>query len=331
MVGLVECFLVWGITKQIRDRYSSEIFGRINELSLLGMALSLLATLLELIGIHSSLSLEWAVFGSLTFGVLHFWGLPWRQLYRFGIPGLYLVIGLLGLFISFRLAGLLIILSLLPFLYMLYKSGGNGIKGVPIIAIGAFAISLILDSIHPSYIYRSWEAIAIIYGLIERLIIYLHSIYLRSVTDRLTGLNNRTTFISYVEDFIQSDHHIGIIFIDIDNFKAVNDTLGHEAGDRVLIDVSRIIKESVLGIGVGGRFGGEEMVALIIDNDPLFVAEEIRKAVQEQTSVTLSLGVAISDQTVSAADLINIADQAMYISKRSGKNQVNLGTKELLN
>lgn len=330
MVAVLISLLFWGITKEIRDRYSSEIFRRLQELSLYGLGLSLLSAILGVFHSSATQTFESAGIALLFVGTFHFWGMPWKSFYRYLVPVAAVGIAVLSLLTHRVIAGLLILIYLGYFLFMLLQQNKFGKKGIPFIALGVFLGALILDVIYPSYIFRSWEGIAVTYALIERLIIYLHSIYQTSVTDRLTGLVNRATFLNYVEDFVKTDYWIGVIFVDIDNFKSINDTHGHDRGDSVLKEVSKILKDAVAGIGVAGRFGGEEMVALVVDQDALAFAETLRKNIMERTEVTASIGVAISKGQVNANDLVTLADQAMYIAKKSGKNKVILGTEELL-
>ena len=119
--------------------------------------------------------------------------------------------------------------------------------------------------------------------------------------------------------------------IDIDDFKRVNDRLGHTAGDQALQAVSAVIERSIRTIDIAARYGGEEFV-VILPETPLdsaaIVAERIRGGAAENAGsipVTVSIGVAELDNTDAAPGaLLDRADAALYGAKRSGKNRVEL-------
>ena len=145
--------------------------------------------------------------------------------------------------------------------------------------------------------------------------------------DSLTQLLNRNAFFERVEQYRLEGKKGAIIFADIDNFKRINDTYGHDRGDKVLIAVSHLIQKSVRLCDCVARFGGEEFV-LWIDasiQDALFVAEKVRLELErtpiEALNVTCSFG--ISSLEYHDLDVaIKKADEAMYVAKRSGKNRV---------
>ncbi|MNB88239.1 putative diguanylate cyclase YcdT [compost metagenome] len=149
-------------------------------------------------------------------------------------------------------------------------------------------------------------------------------------TDMLTGLSNRRTF----EDTIQSwaDQHIAfaILVLDIDRFKIINDTYGHQAGDLVLRQVAAIIREEVAPQDLSTRFGGEEFVVLLqgADGDEAYLkAEQIRLAVERASmpvehTVTVSIGIAIYPLHASVpTELFHLADNALYRAKAEGRNR----------
>ena len=117
--------------------------------------------------------------------------------------------------------------------------------------------------------------------------------------------------------------------IDIDYFKKVNDTYGHPIGDKVLIDVSRIIKENVRGCDLVGRYGGEEFLIIFVESDSreAFIAiEKIRKMISEydfsyiEGNITISGGVC--QFTTEENDIVKIADENLYKAKNSGRNKI---------
>ncbi|MEK0314512.1 GGDEF domain-containing protein [Cohnella sp. 56] len=162
--------------------------------------------------------------------------------------------------------------------------------------------------------------------LFERVVELLQSAYRSSITDGLTGLYNRRFFTGRLEKTLESagPGGVGAIFCDIDNFKKLNDTQGHQAADSVLKQAAVILMEETEGIGLAGRYGGEELVAYVhaVEGEPAAVAERIRARIAKETVVTASIGYALSRPGLNAEQLMKHADQAMYLSKHAGKNRV---------
>lgn len=164
----------------------------------------------------------------------------------------------------------------------------------------------------------------IFFILIQRIIELMQSIYRSSITDGLTGLYNRRFFMKNLQHYVSQQLKVSAIFCDIDNFKKLNDTEGHARADEVLKQVSNIMEEELDGIGITGRYGGEELVALVVNRGTRVsqVAERIRYRVADETIVTVSVGYSSLRKGVDGDALMKQADQAMYISKTSGKNRV---------
>lgn len=160
------------------------------------------------------------------------------------------------------------------------------------------------------------------------------------IHDHLTGLKTRKYFEERVEEIISSlkdsegenrkegFHNLGVLFCDIDNFKKINDTLGHKGGDTVLKRVSEIIASSVRASDVVSRWGGEEIVVGLFgadENDVIEKAEGIRIAIEKgmkDMNVTVSMGVAFYKEGLDMDSIIKQGDEAMYFAKKSGKNNV---------
>jgi diguanylate cyclase (GGDEF)-like protein len=158
----------------------------------------------------------------------------------------------------------------------------------------------------------------------------------RASTDALTGLPNRRYFDEFCGLLARrrrADDAVGVLMIDIDQFKVLNDTFGHATGDEVLRAVAGAIVAAVREDDVPARFGGEEFVVLLRNPgmDVAFeVGERVRAAVSQLDlaqhgvpGVSVSVGVAVSqhaDQPID--DLVELADQALYRAKRAGRNRV---------
>lgn len=154
--------------------------------------------------------------------------------------------------------------------------------------------------------------------------------------DALTGLNNRRRFDSRVQEDYQllrrSGRGFGLILIDADHFKQVNDGHGHQAGDEVLRQLGRLLKQCTRVTDFVARYGGEEFVVLVPDiqdeAEGLAVAEKIRQAVAGASfpvvgRITVSLGLSCARATdVVATDVLERADKALYTAKQLGRNRV---------
>jgi len=153
-------------------------------------------------------------------------------------------------------------------------------------------------------------------------------------TDTLTGLYNRYKFselyLSSYRSMSQRHNSMSLLLIDIDNFKNVNDTYGHNAGDKVLVQVAHTLLKTLRNIDIVARWGGEEFIVLLptanLDNAKK-IAEEIRSQVEKLEidsveRVTISLGVSLVEEGSEMEDIINCADKALYLAKKSGRNCV---------
>lgn len=152
-----------------------------------------------------------------------------------------------------------------------------------------------------------------------------------AISDYLTGLYNRSYLDKQIEKSFDEDNLGSILLFDIDNFKKVNDTYGHNVGDKVLIQIANILKSNIRDGDIPARWGGEELTLYLpsIDTDiAVRIAERIVSSVESYTEpkVTVSCGIATwrkSDEYQSTnSSLIKQADQALYAAKNSGKNRV---------
>ncbi|MDC2890511.1 diguanylate cyclase [Psychrosphaera sp. 1_MG-2023] len=151
-------------------------------------------------------------------------------------------------------------------------------------------------------------------------------------TDNLTGVANRHLITEFINRefsrMARTNLHFGVILIDLDNFKLVNDKFGHNVGDQVLIQMCEAIQLQIRTNDLLGRWGGEEFIVICdnIDRDGLMhVAEKIRIMIENSTfeqylSLTISLGITLADQNDTINTLTKRADDGLYTSKRNGKN-----------
>ncbi|MEK4983578.1 GGDEF domain-containing protein [Bacillus sp. FSL K6-6540] len=322
MLSLGVSALFFVIAHEIGTRYSSEIFKHIKEITYFAFGFSVVSILIGLIQKQAGVHFEWASLIVLLGAAYHLWGMPWKPWMRFGLPAACLLISLIGLTAGRASSGILFMVFTASMLFYTYQQHNRSWKNVAVIPTVALIVLILIDLMHPNLILRGFEGIIIIYALVFRIIVYLHAIYHNSITDRMTGLYLRSTIVDYIEEFLKIRKNVYLLFIDIDHFKQVNDTLGHAQGDSVLKKTSAILLDHVKGIGVAGRMGGEEMVALVVEQDGYLVAENIRQDVEKNAGVTVSIGVAKAKEGMSTEDFINLADDAMYKAKKSGRNRV---------
>jgi len=158
-------------------------------------------------------------------------------------------------------------------------------------------------------------------------------------TDSLTNLINHGRFQyllnKQIKHTTKSKKPLSLVMIDIDNFKNFNDTLGHPAGDSVLINIAKIMKKTCRSSDIVARYGGEEFAIVLTDTNEESawgLAERVREAIekfdfpgqeiQPEQNLTISLGLAsFPDDAKTAGRLISKADSALYQAKKAGKNK----------
>ncbi len=155
--------------------------------------------------------------------------------------------------------------------------------------------------------------------------------------DSLTDLLNRRAILSILEEILSRCHEQGeglaIGMIDIDHFKLINDTYGHQVGDDILIGLAQIFISSISGIGSVGRFGGEEFLVILPvkkNEDPLDPFKLLCKTISSHqfktrtvlVNLTVSIGVTYASPQTTVDELIGAADSALYQAKNNGRNCV---------
>ena len=170
-------------------------------------------------------------------------------------------------------------------------------------------------------------------------------------TDELTGMFNRRAITHLLKDEFHKSNQFGfelsVAMVDLDHFKKVNDTFGHLAGDIVLKEITKVLRDGLRHIDVLGRYGGEEFLCILPGTSPeggMITAERVRERVEEllfevtgpdiltpifpeesptgeTVKITVSVGVASMDETMKDAEqLVSAADAALYMAKDSGRN-----------
>ena len=158
-----------------------------------------------------------------------------------------------------------------------------------------------------------------------------------SKEDFLTKLYNKRALDEFLQmkeaEFERYKHNYSVVMFDLDHFKNVNDTFGHEAGDAVLSAFAKILKEEARSVDIVGRFGGEEFMAILSETcteGGVVFAQKVRQHVEKarfmykakRIALTVSCGVAERKKQASMQSTINAADKALYKAKNNGRNQV---------
>ena len=159
-----------------------------------------------------------------------------------------------------------------------------------------------------------------------------------ATTDPLTGLNNRKRVMGILRDlyayYRRYEAEFSVLMLDVDHFKVVNDTYGHQAGDTVLKQVAELLNENLRNVDAAGRYGGEEFIVLLAESgvdESIQAAERIRKAVASHTfihedqkiQIRISVGIGrIQKEDRDEQKVVGRADMALYRAKNEGRNRV---------
>jgi diguanylate cyclase (GGDEF)-like protein len=212
------------------------------------------------------------------------------------------------------------------------------------IGYGVLALAAARDGLHP-WLGLVAGAILMTGGVAARQIIALRENHELAVTDGLTGLANRAQlhlrFRRAIDRCRRGGHEVGVLVIDLDGFKVVNDTNGHEAGDRLLTAFAGALRRGVRATDVAGRLGGDEF-AVVLERvgvaDAIGVADRVLAAAAScpvpiggaEISAKVSIGIAVAPAAdVDQHELMHRADLAMYQAKREGRHGWELYTEAL--
>ena len=149
-------------------------------------------------------------------------------------------------------------------------------------------------------------------------------------TDTLTLLPNRRGMTALLEEHLTRKRHFSVILTDVDYFKRINDTFGHETGDQILREVGECLHLQLRASDVIGRWGGEEFLIIALEEDEkraLNLANRLRETVESyefsnNLPITMSFGVTLSRERDTVKSLLQRADTAMYRAKNNGRNRV---------
>ena len=167
----------------------------------------------------------------------------------------------------------------------------------------------------------------------------LEQLQKQALYDPLTGLANRRCvdikLLSRLEEMNRYGWPFGVLFIDIDHFKRINDSFGHDIGDKVLVMVARTLLNTLRPFDILGRWGGEEFVAVVANVDEkklASIADRLRLLVEQSSftlrdetiAVTVSIGATLAREGDSIGSLLKRADRLMFQSKKAGRNRITL-------
>lgn len=219
----------------------------------------------------------------------------------------------------------------------------HSIIGVPIQIRDKFIGYIVVE--HTLWNFFTYDHIKFISSIANQIAIAIENSLLyneiqeRAKRDPLLGIYNRRYFVDFIEDKIKNNltHRFAIVMVDIDDFKKVNDTEGHQFGDEVLIKTVGLIVKNLCKEDIVARYGGEEIVIYIEEVDSyeevFLKVEGIRKAIEnniinlgkKQGKVTASFGVSFyPDNGENIEQVLSVADKLLYRAKNSGKNKVKL-------
>lgn len=220
---------------------------------------------------------------------------------------------------------------------LMQLTNSRSLIGSPILVNGRVeGVILVVHSKPNFFSYDNYKLLQVLSGHIGLAMTNasLHAEVKRMViTDNLTGLYARH-YLDEQANLLQKKDFCGsLIVVDIDNFKRINDTHGHQIGDKILIQVSQIIKSCIRESDIAARWGGEELAVYlpqVAKDQTIRIAERIRTRVLKETSPQVTVSCGVSDwnweeDKISVESLFYRADMALYQAKNNGRNQIKVG------
>lgn len=219
------------------------------------------------------------------------------------------------------------------------RAGESDIGYMVVEPSGEFLLELEAIASGVAQVLRHVRQVKDLEGQAERLRMANEALDRLARRDDLTGLANRKMFLERLEAVLSEagqTEHLAVVFIDLDGFKRINDTLGHAAGDQLLRIIADRLGELTAPSDLLARLGGDEFTIIVRDaTDPLRVLDVAQRALEaaakpsllagHEVSVSASLGVAsFPDDGATASELLRNADAAMYAAKRAGRNRVEI-------
>ena len=224
--------------------------------------------------------------------------------------------------------------------YILLVTGKDDTQDV-VRGLGAGADDYLSKPFDPTELRARLQVGKRILGLQHELIQAREALRFQANHDALTGILSRAAILSLLDRELQrgarAGTSTGILMMDLDHFKMVNDTYGHVTGDAVLKEVAHRINQAVRSYDFLGRYGGEEFLAVLSECCPTdlhTIAERVRSAVADipiytaatTLSVTISVGGVVTSNLAPGVDLLSAADAVLYEAKAKGRNRVEIGS-----
>jgi polar amino acid transport system substrate-binding protein len=199
------------------------------------------------------------------------------------------------------------------------------------------------DQLNPFILHTMWMSISMIFGFFGAYLMkksqkenFLKQLELEkmAIEDKLTGLYNRTKLDEVLAHELKRasryKESIGVFIIDIDFFKSVNDVYGHLIGDKIIVEISKLLKKNLRSTDTLFRWGGEEFIILSLDTheeEAINIAKKINKCIKETEfdivgHKTVSIGVTTNNKNDDITSIIKRADEALYLAKNCGRDCV---------
>ncbi len=220
-----------------------------------------------------------------------------------------------------------------PLLGRRFLSGQWGTATVLAIGLGAYEIAVLSAMVWVlALIYLAFNTRLLRMSIVERERVtkLSRSLAIQASTDSLTGLKNRSATVAAIQQHLDVHHTVTVLFIDLNNFKRINDEYGHAAGDAVLVHVASRLSAVARSGDIVGRLGGDEFIVALTQPADHRHADKIAArftaeiasshGAADELAITAAIGTATSIHGATAEDLLSCADDAMYRAKAAGRS-----------